>query len=115
LTVDDTCDEFSCFGAGGKFVQLHCLQYLILELVSGGAPKKVGSFFSATDTDIPSANLRQFENFFNQLAFFPHILDYRGMNIYMSLLVCHNCWWINPLLVWVFDFVPVVSTLNPKP
>jgi hypothetical protein len=67
------------FGAGGKFVQLHCLQYLILELVSGGAPKKVGSFFSASDTDIPSANLRQFENFFNQLAFFPHILDYRGI------------------------------------
>jgi cytoplasmic FMR1 interacting protein len=71
------------FGAGGKFVQLHCLQHLILELVSGGAPKKVGlGFFSAADTDIPSANLRQFENFFNQLAFFPHILDYRGMYKY---------------------------------
>jgi cytoplasmic FMR1 interacting protein len=56
---------------------------LILELVSGGAPKKVGSFFSASDTDIPSANLRQFENFFNQLAFFPHILDYRGICIYL--------------------------------
>ncbi|CAM6019075.1 unnamed protein product [Sphagnum balticum] len=64
--------------AGPTATQLHCLQYLILELVSGGAPKKVGSFFSATDTDIPSANLRQFENFFNQLAFFPHILDYRA-------------------------------------
>jgi hypothetical protein len=59
-------------------LQLHCLQYLIHELVSGGAPKKVGGFFSAVDSEIPSGNLRQFENFFNRLAFFPHILDYRG-------------------------------------
>jgi hypothetical protein len=98
------------FGAGGKLVQLHCLQYLILELVSGGAPKKVGSFFSATDTDIPSANLRQFENFFNQLAFFPHILDYRG--IYMLLLVCHKVL-MDQSTIASFDFVPVVSTLKP--
>jgi hypothetical protein len=108
-------DEFSCLG---RFVQLHCLQYLILELVSGGTPKKVGSFFSATDTDIPSANLRQFENFFNQLAFFPHILDYRGIYIYIYIIIITS---MSQLLVdqsivvgWVFDFC-TCCCINTKP
>jgi hypothetical protein len=60
-------------------LQLHCLQFLIHELVSGGAPKKMGGFFSGSEIDIPHADMRQLENFFNKLAFFPHILDYRGV------------------------------------
>jgi hypothetical protein len=70
--------SFRSRAAAPTAAQLHCLQYLIHELVSGGAPKKAGGFFSAVDSEIPSGNLRQFENFFNRLAFFPHILDYRG-------------------------------------
>lgn len=58
--------------------QLHCLQYLIHELVSGGSPKQSGGFFTGNDVDIPSGDMRQLENFFNRLAFFPHILDYRA-------------------------------------
>jgi cytoplasmic FMR1 interacting protein len=54
------------------------LQYLIHELVSGGSPKHTGGFFSGNDVDIPPGDMRQLENFFNRLAFFPHILDYRG-------------------------------------
>jgi hypothetical protein len=60
-------------------LQLHCLQFLIHELVSGGTPKKMGGFFSGSEIDIPHADMRQLENFFNKLAFFPHILDYRGV------------------------------------
>ncbi|CAK9264816.1 unnamed protein product [Sphagnum jensenii] len=70
--------SFRSRAAAPTAAQLHCLQYLIHELVSGGAPKKAGGFFSAVDSEIPSGNLRQFENFFNRLAFFPHILDYRA-------------------------------------
>lgn len=62
----------------GILFQLHCLQYLIHEIVTGGSPKKAGGFFSAHDTEVPSNELRQLENFFNRLAFFPHVIDYRG-------------------------------------
>lgn len=57
--------------------QLHCLQFLIHELVSGSTPKKAGSFFGSNDPEIPSSDLRLLESFFNKLAFFPHILDFR--------------------------------------
>jgi hypothetical protein len=59
-------------------LQLHCLQYLIHELVSGGSLRKAGGFFSGNDVDISPGDMRQLENFFSRLAFFPHILDYRG-------------------------------------
>lgn len=59
--------------------QLLCLQYLIHEVASGGSPKKAGGFFGSSDTDVPSAEMRQLELFFNRISLFPHILDYRGM------------------------------------
>nr|PNR59501.1 hypothetical protein PHYPA_002292 [Physcomitrium patens] len=58
--------------------QLHCLQYLIHEIVTGGSPKKAGGFFTASETEVPSSELRQLESFFNRLAFFPHVIDYRA-------------------------------------
>jgi cytoplasmic FMR1 interacting protein len=61
-------------------LQLHCLQYLIHEIVTGGSPKKAGGFFTASETEVPSAELRQLESFFNRIAFFPHVIDYRGTN-----------------------------------
>lgn len=61
-------------------LQLHCLQYLIHEIVTGGSPKKAGGFFTASETEVPSSELRQLESFFNRLAFFPHVIDYRGTN-----------------------------------
>lgn len=62
-------------------LQLHCLQYLIHEIVTGGSPKKAGGFFTSSETEVPLAELRQLESFFNRLAFFPHVIDYRGTNI----------------------------------
>eukprot|EP00249_Psilotum_nudum_P020261 c27628_g3_i1 orf=83-4003(+) len=58
--------------------QLHCLQFLIHELVSGGTPKKSGGFFGSNDAEIPSNDMRQLENFCNRLAFYPHILDFKA-------------------------------------
>lgn len=60
------------------------MQYLIHELVSGGSPKQSGGFFTGNDIDIPVGDMRQLENFFNRLAFFPHILDYRGMSLVLK-------------------------------
>lgn len=57
--------------------QLHCLQFLIHELVSGSTPKKAGGFFGSNDPEVPQQDLRQLESFFDKLAFFPHILDFR--------------------------------------
>lgn len=57
--------------------QLHCLQFLIHELVSGSAPKKASGFFGSNDPEVPQQDLRQLESFFNKLAFFPHVLDFR--------------------------------------
>jgi hypothetical protein len=68
----------------GILFQLHCLQYLIHEIVTGGSPKKAGGFFSAHDTEVPSNELRLLENFFNRLAFFPHVIDYRGNKVVYS-------------------------------
>lgn len=56
--------------------QVHCLQFLIYELVSGGNPKKTVGLFGNSDSDIPVNDLRQLETFFYKLNFFPHILDY---------------------------------------
>ncbi|KAG6555871.1 hypothetical protein Mapa_002513 [Marchantia paleacea] len=81
---DTTPVAFRPRPAAPTAAQLHCLQFLIHELVSGGAPKKAGGFFGSSDTDIPSADMKLLENFFNRLAFFPHILDYRATLIHVS-------------------------------
>ncbi|MCO5571458.1 hypothetical protein L7F22_025198 [Adiantum nelumboides] len=58
--------------------QLHCLQFLIHELVSGSAPRKAAGFFGSNDPEVPQQDLRQLESFFSRLAFLPHILDYKA-------------------------------------
>jgi cytoplasmic FMR1 interacting protein len=77
------------------------LQYLIHELVSGGSPKQSGGFFTGNDVDIPSGDMRQLENFFNRLAFFPHILDYRGTTpVFKEQFFFQEC------ELFVVDFLP---------
>ncbi|EYU22929.1 hypothetical protein MIMGU_mgv1a000342mg [Erythranthe guttata] len=56
--------------------QVHCLQYLIYEVVSGGNMRKPGGLFGNTGSDIPVNDLKQLETFFYKLGFFLHILDY---------------------------------------
>ncbi|KAL2641399.1 hypothetical protein R1flu_008986 [Riccia fluitans] len=81
---DTTAVAFRSRPAAPTAAQLHCLQFLIHELVSGGAPKKAGGFFGSSDTDIPSADMKLLENFFNRIAFFPHILDYRATLVHVT-------------------------------
>lgn len=87
-----------------NILQLHCLQYLIHELVSGGSPKQSGGFFTGNDIDIPVGDMRQLENFFNRLAFFPHILDYRGIALVLKRSVIFSVMLIlcdGFLILWV--------------
>ncbi|ONL93584.1 Protein PIR [Zea mays] len=56
--------------------QIHCLQFLICELVSGGNLRKVGGLFGNSGSGIPVEDLKQLETFFYKLSFFLHILDY---------------------------------------
>uniref|UniRef100_A0A803KNN6 CYRIA/CYRIB Rac1 binding domain-containing protein n=1 Tax=Chenopodium quinoa TaxID=63459 RepID=A0A803KNN6_CHEQI len=56
--------------------QVHCLQFLIYEVVSGGNLRKPGGLFSNTGSDIPAEDLKQLETFFYKLGFFLHVLDY---------------------------------------
>ncbi|KAK1265836.1 Protein PIR [Acorus gramineus] len=56
--------------------QIHCLQFLIYELVSGGNLRKPGGIFGNSGSDIPFNDLKQLEAFFYKLSFFLHILDY---------------------------------------
>ncbi|TVU48420.1 hypothetical protein EJB05_08056, partial [Eragrostis curvula] len=56
--------------------QIHCLQYLICELVSGGNLRKPGGLFGNSGSGIPVEDLKQLETFFYKLSFFLHILDY---------------------------------------
>ncbi|XP_057867272.2 protein PIR isoform X2 [Cryptomeria japonica] len=56
--------------------QVHCLQFLIHELVSGDNPKKTGGLFKNNDIEIPLKDMRELEIFFHKLTFFTHILDY---------------------------------------
>lgn len=83
-----------------QYLQLHCLQYLIHELVSGGSPKQSGGFFTGNDVDIPAGDMRQLENFFNRLAFFPHILDYRGASfvLWRSYIFIRNSYFSGLLM-----------------
>uniref|UniRef100_A0ACD5WRT9 Uncharacterized protein n=1 Tax=Avena sativa TaxID=4498 RepID=A0ACD5WRT9_AVESA len=56
--------------------QIHCLQFLICELVSGGNLRKPGGLFGNSGSGIPVEDLKQLETFFYKLSFFLHILDY---------------------------------------
>ncbi|KAH9784222.1 protein PIR [Citrus sinensis] len=56
--------------------QVHCLQFLIYEVVSGGNLRKPGGLFGNTGSEIPVNELKQLESFFYKLSFFLHILDY---------------------------------------
>ncbi|XP_059437375.1 protein PIR [Corylus avellana] len=55
--------------------QVHCLQFLIYEVVSGGNLRKPGGLFGNSGSDIPVNDLKQLETFFYKLSFFLHILD----------------------------------------
>lgn len=59
-------------------LQIHCLQFLICELVSGGNMRKPGGLFGNSGSGIPVEDLKQLETFFYKLSFFLHILDYTG-------------------------------------
>ncbi|KMT13869.1 hypothetical protein BVRB_4g077110 [Beta vulgaris subsp. vulgaris] len=56
--------------------QVHCLQFLIYEVVSGGNIRKPGGLFSNTGSEIPVEDLKQLETFFYKLGFFLHLLDH---------------------------------------
>lgn len=56
--------------------QVHCLQFLILELVSGGNLRKHGALFGNTGSGISSDDLKLLETFFYKLTFFLHMIDY---------------------------------------
>ncbi|CAI9755823.1 unnamed protein product [Fraxinus pennsylvanica] len=56
--------------------QIHCLQFLIYEVVSGGNMRKPGGLFGNSGSDIPANDLKQLETFFYKLGFFLHVLDY---------------------------------------
>ncbi|GAV69749.1 FragX_IP domain-containing protein [Cephalotus follicularis] len=56
--------------------QVHCLQFLIYEVVSGGNLRKPGGLFGNSGSDIPINDLKQLETFFYKLSFFLHIVDY---------------------------------------
>ncbi|CAN8255346.1 unnamed protein product [Cochlearia groenlandica] len=58
--------------------QVHCLQFLIYEVVSGGNLRRPGGFFGNNGSEIPVNDLKQLETFFYKLNFFLHILDYSG-------------------------------------
>ncbi|XP_006854249.2 protein PIR [Amborella trichopoda] len=56
--------------------QVHCLQFLIYELVSGGNLRKSGGVFGNSGSEVMPNDLKQLETFFYKLSFFLHILDY---------------------------------------
>ncbi|MQL81283.1 hypothetical protein Taro_013735, partial [Colocasia esculenta] len=58
--------------------QVHCLQFLICELVSGGNLRKPGGLFGNSGSGISVEDLKQLETFFYKLSFFLHILDFTG-------------------------------------
>lgn len=77
--------------------QVHCLQFLIYEVVSGGNLRKPGGLFGNSGSEIPASDLKQLETFFYKLSFFLHILDYSGSSnkllfvVYaFSVLLCSS-------------------------
>ncbi|KAF7142617.1 hypothetical protein RHSIM_Rhsim05G0168900 [Rhododendron simsii] len=70
--------------------QVHCLQFLIYEVVSGGNLRKPGGLFGNSSSEIPVNDLKQLETFFYKLSFFLHILDYTEVLVRHLLLVVRN-------------------------
>lgn len=66
--------------------QVHCLQFLIYEVVSGGNMRKPGGLFGNSGSEIPVNDLKQLETFFYKLGFFLHVLDYTGSSDRLFLL-----------------------------
>ncbi|XP_074559467.1 protein PIR [Curcuma longa] len=58
--------------------QVHCLQFLICELVSGGNLRKPGGLFGNSGSGVSVEDLKQLETFFYKLGFFLHIIDYKA-------------------------------------
>lgn len=58
---------------------MHCLQFLIYELVSGGNLRKPGGLFGNSGNDIAGGDLKLLETVFYKLSFFLHVLDYTGL------------------------------------
>ncbi|XP_002522029.3 protein PIR [Ricinus communis] len=56
--------------------QVHCLQFLIYEVISGGNLRKPGGLFGNSGSDIPVNDMKHLETFFYKLSFFLHMLDY---------------------------------------
>ncbi|KAH9614330.1 hypothetical protein KSS87_011253 [Heliosperma pusillum] len=56
---------------------VHCLQFLIYEVVSGGNLRRPRGLFNNNGSEIPAEDLKQLETFFYKLGFFLHILDYK--------------------------------------
>ena len=72
------------------FIQVHCLQFLIYEVVSGGNLRKPGGLFGNSGSEIPVNDMKQLETFFYKLSFFLHILDYSGISsLFLSFLAIH--------------------------
>ncbi|KAI8563222.1 hypothetical protein RHMOL_Rhmol03G0095600 [Rhododendron molle] len=55
---------------------VHCLQFLIYKVFSGGNLRKPGGLFGNSSSEIPVNDLKQLETFFYKLSYFLHILDY---------------------------------------
>ncbi|KAF8039269.1 hypothetical protein BT93_B1717 [Corymbia citriodora subsp. variegata] len=64
--------------------QVHCLQFLIYEVVSGGNLRKPGGLFGNSGSEIPVNDMKQLERFFYKLSFFLHILDYTATLVTLS-------------------------------
>ncbi|XP_048136485.1 protein PIR isoform X3 [Rhodamnia argentea] len=64
--------------------QVHCLQFLIYEVVSGGNLRKPGGLFGNSGSEIPVNDMKQLETFFYKLSFFLHILDYTATLVTLS-------------------------------
>lgn len=67
-----------------SIVQVHCLQFLIYEVVSGGNLRKPGGLFGNSSSEIPVNDLKVLETFFYKLGFFLHIIDYTGEHPFVS-------------------------------
>lgn len=83
------CESFSYYVGNTWFhcslflFQIHCLQFLIYEAVSGGNMRKPGGLFGNAASEIPANDLKQLETFFYKLSFFLHMLDYTGLLIFL--------------------------------
>lgn len=69
-------------------LQIHCLQFLICELLSGGNLRRPGGLFGSNGSGISVDDLKQLETFFYKLSFFLHILDFTGHYQKVSWILC---------------------------